>query len=131
MRKIISGILVPALLAASIPGSARAAAIPHGETAAARPSAPDLRGAPAGAPSTAAGLSGPLDKTELAQLEKTDLRQAGGDGVLIVLAAVGALALVIWLIRGIDDDDDDDDNDIGHSHGRYESGGGTEIEIND
>jgi hypothetical protein len=38
-----------------------------------------------------------LDAVETARLRETDLSQRGGDGLVLVLAVVGIVAIVLWL----------------------------------
>jgi hypothetical protein len=143
-RKLVCAVLVPAVVVLYMPKPAAAAVLPYDAD---RTAAQDLARVPpapgsvlvpeAGASLRLAAFSEPgialrsqaLDRTEMAQLAKTDLRQKGKDGgAVIILAAVGALALLIWLVRGIgasDVDDDDHDHDHGHSHGT----GDTDVKI--
>lgn len=115
-RKALSVLLVPALVAYALPRSGSAAVIPHDlDNASMR--ADDSASAPASR-LRAAGLSAAesgararsLDAVEVAQLDRADLRQRGGDVLIPILAAVGLIAIIVWLVDGDDDDDHDHDD---------------------
>lgn len=94
-----------AALSVYSPGAASSAMIPADLDAAASAGA----GTPAAERSAqaleAAGLSAAeadvrargLDATETAQLMRSDLTQQGGDGLIILLAVVGVIAIVLYL----------------------------------
>jgi len=104
-RKIMAATLAATLVLCLAP-RAQAALIPHNLDAAAGPA--ELKAADAAltqaglTPSQARVRSATLDRVELARLEKTDLTQKGGDSLVLVLAIIGAAAVIVWILRGID-----------------------------
>jgi hypothetical protein len=123
-RAVFVGVLIPALMIMSMARTGDGALIPQDIETGQRASV----SSPSAAPNVSsvralrqAGLSAPeaakraqtMDRVELAQLQKSDLGQQGGDpSAITILAIVGAVALVIWLVRGMSADSDDDDIDL-------------------
>lgn len=113
-RKAVCGFVIPALMAASFPASGLGAVIPrdidHAAGASAGLSAADASPLAAEPALMRAGLSGAeaearastLDRAETAQLQTADLHEKGGDATVVaVLAIIGAVVVVIWLLRGM------------------------------
>jgi len=116
-KSLLRATLCLALVAASLPVPGRATVIPH-----------DLDGRPlrtmndpaaqAQAKLEAAGLTPDqarmqialLKPAEVRQLAQADITQRGGDGAVTLLAIVGGLVLLIFIIKMFREANDDDDD---------------------
>ena len=124
-RKSLCAVLIPALMVFSVAQRASAAMIPSDVDGKSAVSASSKL-----TPATEAKVYGVLRQAgfsdaqaqakiqslgpvEVAQLERADLSQKGGEATwVVVLAVVGALALLSWLFHGGANADDDVDVDI-------------------
>lgn len=110
--RMIAGALSLSIAAAALPGTARSAVIPHdldpgGRLSGAAPARPPAALAARQArlsleraglsPEESAGRVRSLDAVEMARLQRSDLRQRGGDVLIPILAIVGIVAIVLWL----------------------------------